>query len=224
MPITLLDAQTALLDYVNRPASEMAAQAKREINNALSWVQRQHEFKYTERLISVLYPANTLTMELTGACEGYPRNWLSFQELATASDTSGQLLELTSYAQIQAERGKFQRRFGSPDAEHSHQEFTSDVHARRVFLSDKGFGLYPTPVADVTLLINLHVILPRLSEDTDTNFLLDFGFDFIIDKALSRMNMFMKEDVHVPVSEEQMAKDFESLIQWDSQIRRSVDG
>ena len=224
MAITFLDAQTALLDYVNRPSSEMATQAKREINNALYWVQRQHEFKYSERLINVLYPAGTLMLELNSACDGIPRNWLSFQELAVQTDVQGQLLELTSYAQVQAERVKFQRNFGNPVAEYSHQEFTTDVHTRRVFLCDKSFGLYPNPSADVYLLINLHVFLPRLVNDTDTNFLLEFGFDFIIDKALSRLNMFMKEDVHVPVSEEQMAKDFESFIQWDSQIRRSTDG
>lgn len=224
MAITFLDAQTALLDYVNRPSSEMATQAKREINNALYWVQRQHEFKYSERLINVLYSANTLLLELASACDGFPRNWLSFQLLANSTDTSGQLLATTSYNQIQQERAEYQKKFGSPNTEHTHQEFTSDVHNSRIFLCDKSFGLYPTPTSDVSLLVNLHVFLPRLVADTDTNFLLELGFDFILDKALSRMNMYLKEDARVPVSEEQMAKDFESLIQWDSQIRRSVDG
>ena len=224
MAITFLDAQTALLDYVNRPSSEMATQAKREINNALYWVQRQHEFKYSERLINVLYPAGTLMLELNGACDGIPRNWLSFQQLAQPTDISGQLLEMTSYNQIQQERGGYQKKFGSPNTEHTHQEYTSDVHGLRVFLCDKSFGLYPNPPANVSLLVNLHVVLPRLVTDTDTTFLLELGFDFIIDKALSRMNMYLKEDARVPVSEEQMAKDFESLVQWDSQIRRSVNG
>lgn len=224
MAITLLDARTALLDYVNRPSSEMASQADREINNALYWVQRQHEFKYTERLIKVVYPANTLQLELTGACEGMPRNWLNLQLLSTVDDNSGLLLSVTSYNEIQQERLAFQRSWNETENPGSFSTFVTDAHQYRAFLTNAAFGLFPIPTVDLNVLVNLHIFLPRLVDDISTNFLLEVGFDFIIDKALSRMNMYMKEDARVPVSEEQMAKDFESLVQWDSQIRRTSNG
>ena len=224
MAITLLDARTALLDYVNRPSSEMASQADREINNALYWVQRQHEFKYTERLIKVVYPANTLQLELTGACEGMPRNWLNLQLLSTVDDNSGLLLSVTSYNEIQQERLAFQRSWNETENPGSFSTFVTDAHQYRAFLTNAAFGLFPIPTVDLNVLVNLHIFLPRLVDDVSTNFLLEVGFDFIIDKALSRMNMYLKEDARVPVSEEQMAKDFESLVQWDSQIRRTSNG
>lgn len=224
MAITLLDARTALLDYVNRPSSEMASQADREINNALYWVQRQHEFKYTERLIKVVYPANTLQLELTGACEGMPRNWLNLQLLSTVDDNTGLLLSVTSYNEIQQERLAFQRSWNETENPGSFSTFVTDAHQYRAFLTNAAFGLFPIPTVDLNVLVNLHIFLPRLVDDVSTNFLLEVGFDFIIDKALSRMNMYLKEDARVPVSEEQMAKDFESLVQWDSQIRRTSNG
>ena len=224
MPITLLDAQNALLDYVNRPSSELAAQAKREINNALYWVQRQHEFKYTERLISVTYPANTLQLELTGACEGTPRNWLNVQLLGKSGATTGTLLSFLSYNDLQQERLTFQKSWNQVDNEACHSTFVNSNHLYKCFLISTALGLYPTPSTDVELLVNMHVFLPRLVEDTDTNFLLEVGFDFVIDLALSRMNMYMKEDARVPVSDSALSKSLEALFQWDSQIRCTPNG
>lgn len=224
MAITLLDARTALLDYVNRPSSEMASQADREINNALYWVQRQHEFKYTERLIAVTYPAGTLQLELTGACEGMPRNWLNAQLLSAAGETSGTLLEFTSYNALQQERLKFQKDWNQVVGETNYSDFVGKNHVYKCFLVNTALGLFPTPPVDVNLLVDLHIFLPRLSDDADTNFLLEVGYDFIIDLALSRMNMYLKEDARVPVSDSAMSKSLEALFQWDSQIRCTPNG
>lgn len=216
--MNFLALQNHILAYIHRPASEMRERVITEINLAKRSIERLHEFKYAERLVRIVYPANTLTLTLTGACEGSLRNLLSAQLLANADATNGQVLKTVTYNSLIQEKLKFE--FGQhPNAERTYAEAINSHSAYKLFLMSNAIGLYPTPTSDVNLLLNLSIWLPDLAEDEDTNFFLEFAEDLMIDKTLDRLSVFLKDDARLSVTKAQIAEGLEALFQWDSQIR-----
>lgn len=230
MANTFVTAYTDLLDYINRPSSELLTQAKREINNALLWLQRKRPFKMTERLIRVTYPANALHINLSAACEGTLRNLLNVSMLATATDTVGKLLEITSYDLLMRERRQWQGdheplpEYQAINDPSTHSNYTDSIHKYRVFqVGENNIGLYPTPTIDVNLVIDLHIWLPELVATTDTNFFFIYAYDVLLLRALSRTNLYLKEDRRISVSQAELAESYEALIEWDASILSPIN-
>lgn len=223
--MNLLQLRTAVLSYINRPASEMSTDVDREINLVLLQLQRLHEFKYCERLVKIVYPANTLQLELTGACEGSPRNFISIQLLTDSAANNGAPLYIKQYNALQQARFKYQRLHTDTNATHnfSYEERVGFVDTYEAFLVSSALGLNPTPTVDVNLLLNLYVWLPNLEDDTDENFFTQLAGDLVIDMTVDRMNYFLKEDERIEISAAKIASSFEALRQWDSQIRLVTD-
>lgn len=226
-----LQAQTDLLDYWNRPSSEMLTQAKREINLALKWLQRKRAFKMTERLIRATIPADSLHVNIADACDGSPRNILSVQRLASVSGTSGRVVKLHSYESIICDRRMYQRLHEPSDAEfetpsdpfgHS-DHITSNEGGILFLLGANNFGIYPTNASDVYLLVHLHVWLPELSADGDTNFFLDYAYDLVLARAMITGNIYFKEDRRLSVTAEVMADEYNALVAWDNSIRAPIE-
>lgn len=226
------DAYTDLLDFMNRPASELLTQAKREVNNALLWLQRKRAFKMTERLIRFTYPANELFIDLTTVCEGSIRNLINCAYLSSIEKTSGIQLAIYSYDAIQRKRRDFQGKFENVDPEYltdpdqvpSHAEFVSRVNRFHLFqVGENKLGLYPTPQQDIALMLNLNIWLPTLVNDSDTNFFFTYGYDVLLMRAMSRSTIYMKEDRRLEVIAADLADAYSALIEWDGQIRDPID-
>lgn len=229
---TYLEAQDELLDWINRPASEMRVRAKSIINQTILWMQRKHQFHFAERLIRVTYPANSFKLDITTACDGRPRDYKNIQLLSQASSNEGLNLYMKSYSSIMMEKFKYQRTsnpvdfdmrdFGSqsmpPVDEAAFSTFITRNHQHFAFFNGSDLGLYPTPQADKLLLINLHVFLDTLSADDDTNFLLENCYDFIILKSLKRMNIFLKTEGRIPIPAEEVQDAWDSILQWDKEV------
>jgi hypothetical protein len=219
------------MDYINRPRVEQLARVKTEINKAQMWIQRKHAFKMTERLVQVLYPASSLMVNVDEACEGSIRNLLSVQQLAQSTDRTGTMLNLESYAGLMKDRKQYQlsrepldRDIWPNSAEPDHTEHVSRVHGYSVFQLGANIGLYPTPSVDVHLLVNLHIWLPELEDDEDTNFLLDYGYDVLHWRALSRLAVYFKDDSRLEPVGALFADAWEALMSWDAAVRPPYDG
>lgn len=228
---TFLQAYTDLLDYANRTSTELGTQAKREINLAINWLQRQREWKFAERLIRVTIPANSLFVNLSEACDGTPRTLLNCVQLESASGTSGKVIDITSYEKVLRERRAYQRAHEPWDSEamplgvsSGHNDFVSQVHGYKAFLvGANNFGLYPTNTTDVYLLINLTVWIDDLVDDSDTNFFLDQGYDLVLDKAFIRFTRYLKEDRRIVATAADLQHGVDSFIAWDSQVRAQLE-
>ncbi len=57
--------------------------------------------------------------------------------------------------------------------------------------------------------------LPRVVKDTDTNFLFDYGFDFLMYRSIYELNFFIKEDERFQVSTRMLQDAWASLTAWD---------
>lgn len=222
------DLYTDVMDSLNRPTTETAvlAACKKRINDTIRLIQRRRAYRKTERLVTVTYPANALTIDLTAVCDGKLRDLISVQMLGESTAKSGVILPYKSYAQLQAARMKYQRLNEPANLNEwqyvteffGHENFTTRVHRYYVFLMNGEVGLYPTPTSDVTLLVFAHTWLPDLSADADTNFLLDWAYDLVHDYSLHRMSVYLKQDNRTPLTKEEFALGLEALDLLDSQM------
>jgi len=231
MSYTFKDVTDSLLDHINRPTSEMLATCQREVNAVLLWMQRKHKFQFTERLVTITYPANTLFIDLVTACEGRPRDFVTAQVLSSDTSVSGRAIAIRRYSEIIARKDKLQR--GRVDMPWGVEDNMTDplistydkdlkVYSdSSLFLSGQRLGYFAQPAQDRFILLNLHIWLPNLVEPTDTNFLLENCFDFIILKSLRRMNILLKEEARTMVTDSELQEGWDSCLQWDSQVMSS---
>ena len=222
--MNLLALRTSVLGFINRPASELGDQVDEAINTVLLRMQRLHKFKFSERLVEVVYPANTLQLELTGACEGTPRDIISIQQLS-GTTKFGSRLKVLTYLDVINRRGTYANHYQADTTESvvTHSTFVNEIRGYDAFLVNNAIGLYPTPTVDVNLLVNLHIWLPELVEDTDENFFSELAHDLVVDMTLERMNIFLKEDDRTEISAKQIAEGWEALKQWDAHVGVSVE-
>jgi hypothetical protein len=231
MPTTFQTTQNDVLDYVNRPSAEMLSQVKREINNTLLLMQRRLKLAMSERLITVEYPANTLMINVAAACDGRPRDIMSVQLLASATDKAGIPLKMRKYNQIVMEAQKYQRRRAPnyPDEAITEDVGTTFAEVMRTytpggmyaFLIADNVGLYPTPSEAKNILIHLHVFLDTLIDDTDTNYLLDNCYDYVLLKTLAKMSVYLKDDLRITVDDKEVAEAWDSVVQWNSEVTQT---
>lgn len=57
---------------------------------------------------------------------------------------------------------------------------------------------------------------------TETNFLLDYCFDFMLFRTIFELNFFLKEDQRVPISAELLASIWENVIKWNATVVGNV--
>lgn len=220
-------AITDLLDYVNRPRAELGPAAARAINNTISLVQRRHRFKMSERLINMTYPAQELSVDMTDAGQGIPRDYMSVAIIRPdAAGVVGIPLVIRNYSELIAQADKYNRtnRADEFKEEAFNEPYQLSTHIQRnrayeAFLVGNRLGLYPTPQNDVNLNVHFHVWLPKLIEDDDTNFLLEFCGDYVFTRALQTLQLSLKVDKRYPVTQAELAELWETISQWDSQIR-----
>jgi len=60
--------------------------------------------------------------------------------------------------------------------------------------------------------------LPRLTRDEHTNFLFDYGFDFLMYRSIYELNFFIKEDERFQVSTRMLDDAWKSLTAWDTTL------
>lgn len=85
----------------------------------------------------------------------------------------------------------------------------------------QGQKIYCTPqppTLPYTLWFEAVKWLPRLVNDLDTNFLLVYGFDFLMYRSIIELNFFIKEDERFQVNAKILDDAWSSFIQWDSSL------
>jgi hypothetical protein len=60
--------------------------------------------------------------------------------------------------------------------------------------------------------------MPRLVKDDDTNFLLEYAFDFLMYRSILELNFFIKEEERFQVTQKMLDESWNSVIAWDSHL------
>lgn len=61
-------------------------------------------------------------------------------------------------------------------------------------------------------------LLPELSLPEDTNFLFDYGYDYLLYRSVHNLNFFLKEDQRFQISASMLSDAWDSLDQWNSEL------
>lgn len=215
-------AYTALMDMVNRPLTDLGVltAAKREINNAVRFLQRNHAFVYSERLVPIVYPSGELFVNL-GTISSLLRDVCSVQQVSANGNLQGKPLKVKSYNQLQSQRMRYDQRNPVPPTDIDiciEEAYRQDMI---VFIAGQALGLYPKPGSAVNLLIHCHVWESSMNSDDDTNFLIEYGFDVVLLIALRKMQLYMKDLSVAAVTKEEAADAVQTLIAWDSQVKET---
>lgn len=229
---TFATAVTRILRTINRPATEtdIVQGVKDAINDAVKQLQRDHAYVYTEGLVQVTYPANTLFIDLGTVCDGKVRDFLSVQQVNTSAGLQGKPLRLITYSQLQTDRrNHYNRHAVDPTQVFSAEQpgqtiedgFREDMTC---FIANQYIGLYPLQTQAKELVINLHTWLPEMVADGDTNFFMDYAYDIVIMLALKNLSYFMKADNRLNIDNAEIAARIATLVTWDSQLRQTPNG
>lgn len=228
MPTTLADVREDVLDYINRPQAESQDRVDRAIRKACKFAQRKHQFVLAEDLIRIVYPANTLVLNVGDVLRGKIRDLISCHMLGSIDATTGKPLRILKYSELSARIRKYQQThiYGNDIESESTQVISELTNLRSnsdytVFLMAGGIGIYPVPTSDVNLLVGIHTWLADLTEDDDTNFLLDFCDDYIVLRSLYSLNTLLKTEGRNQINAVELAEAWETITTWDSQINNS---
>jgi hypothetical protein len=94
-----------------------------------------------------------------------------------------------------------------------------NVDDRPVIIHD-GVKVYHSPAIDGEHDLFFYAVkwMPRLLKEEDTNFLLLYGFDFIMYRAIIEINFFIKEEERFQVNSAMVADAWNSLLAWDASL------
>jgi hypothetical protein len=77
----------------------------------------------------------------------------------------------------------------------------------------------PEPIADpYTLYFHAVRWMPRLARPEHSNFLFDYGFDWLMYRSIVELNFFIKEDERFQVSAKMLDDAWRSLCAWDTSL------
>lgn len=200
--------------YLHRKDVNIDELIKSEINQAVQWALQNYDFLYAEGLTRMTYPAGTLFANLEDACEDDISRLKSVQVLSNIEATSGFVIPIVDYDSIQNERLM---------ADQANQDYTY-IKGNPVvaFLCSNGFGIYPKSTSDTCLLLHYTKKLPRLVEDSDTNFVLEYGREFVLNKVLSNMLTFLARDDRQELITQRRNESWATFTNWDSRIRSTT--
>jgi hypothetical protein len=60
--------------------------------------------------------------------------------------------------------------------------------------------------------------MPRLTRPEHSNFLFDYGFDWLMYRSIVELNFFIKEDERFSVSAKMLDEAWRSLTAWDTSL------
>lgn len=83
--------------------------------------------------------------------------------------------------------------------------------ATKVFASPRPEGAYK-------LWFEAVKWIPPLVNESDTNFLLEYGFDFMLYRSLKELNFYLKEDQRFQINNNLLTEAEMGLLQWDDSL------
>lgn len=176
------------------------------VNNALIYAQRKCDFEWNKGSVKVVCNPTGDVMVGTDVNTGEPtkikRVLKAFGTVAPELGKDQSVPYLSRVSQIADDT--------KPCCASSNVRVIHE--GRRVFIT-------PQPeVKPYDLYFYCVKWMPRLVKDEDTNFLLEYGFDFILYRSILELNFFIKEDERFQVSQAMVGDAWNTVVAWDSSL------
>lgn len=172
------------------------------INNALLYTQRNWDFEWNKGVVSVACDPVGLTTKALDANGAQVKLKRIIKAFGTSEPTGHRDTEIGYYSRGAQIKDDTAIGCGTLKPRVVHE-------GRRVWMTPK-----PTE-EDYTLFFYAVKMLPKLEKDSDTNFLLEYGFDYLMYRSIMELNFFIREDERFPVTAGMVRDAWQSLVNWD---------
>lgn len=222
----------AVADYAQLSLGENQRRIDRCLNMALMLAQQRHPFENNKDFGVGTYPANQFLVDVNALFSANNIKALhSVQLLDTATDTRGVPLPIEPYEQLVERMRRWQGNYIPTLAINDIDQMKAGLMTEFeeylrlqapyiVFTRGKDFGLYPTPTEDKYLLLHYTNFLSDLSADSDSNFLTESGWNWMMLQAVAYLNVGRMDPIKqswIPlVSKNQLDVAWEAITRWDS--------
>lgn len=228
--MTLATFRTLVASYMQRDESTFIYSGMNLLTHAANmarrWAERQRNFELcrtTAQVTNVHYTNGALltTATLKGTAtavlvKAVEKAFLPF------SDGSGEFpIDVITRAKHVEKIQRYYQKQATTTPEDSDPTNYSSTFA----LVRHGDLIYITPsdstaLGSATITVYLDIVkwLPEYSGDSDTDFFLDYCSDFMLLRTVHMLNFLIKEDLRMPVSKDEMAVAWQSVIAWDSSM------
>lgn len=219
---TFKEAYEDVLDVFQRLPTEqgMAVRAKKYVNDAIRWANLSHPFVYSREFANVTYPSNAQSIDLVHFAGNVSLGIITAEQLARPQDFFGRPMKVMTYESL------FNRRLDAWKG----MQFNDEYNKWEELVKDNSFcvingstlSVYPTPQTDITLKVSYIKSLPLLVDDNDTNFILDYCYDFVQAYANYKFALYLKEDERVKMFVETTTEKWEMCKRWNDTIQHST--
>lgn len=184
-------------------------------NNALRTLQRRHTFEVLRTYVEVTFTNSIWTHDiLTDVLQD-----------KQDGDTDITIKSIED-AYLKSDDGSF-----TPMRLHSKEHETDNDLRRgerrglgiknscihRIIRHGRVFTLLPTAEEDKVIRFDVVKMLPKLTADADTNFILEIAPDVMLFSTIRELNAFLRDDERLQFSQRAFEASFLSLVQWDYQ-------
>lgn len=187
------------------------------INNALLFAERKLDLEWSKCEVSV--ECNPKGNILTGALDsnGSLVKVKKILQVLTAPESLLTLPYVSKDWLIRNHSGA-RDNLTPPAFQTKHTEGSSAL-CTAVVHEGPEISLYPQP-STLPYTIPLRVVkyLSPLVNPDDTNYLLEYGYDYITYKSVKNLNFFLKEDQRFAISDSMLNESFQSLDQWNAEL------
>lgn len=219
--MTFNELVTKLLDFYKLPSADYSGVAATSIQSAHLAAQRDHNFFLAQTLTDLVYvdSIDSPGLKVSPLPSG-TKLVLSVEikrEPGVTPAEYGVTLDRIPYAKlIKDRRTQLGQGLTAPGVYDNNPDpkGDSELFPLSYFILEDDIGLYPVPSSSVHLTLHRIKWLPTPTED-DSDFLTEYGWDYLLFKAMTYLNMFLREDIRVPVNNEIMQQKWNSLLQWD---------
>ena len=226
MSYDLQKMRNKVLSFVKRPLDDSSwiEVTNDTINEALRSLQQKiPNFNALETIDNtVVYPANTQTLDLK-TLEGLDINKIiSVQRLYKAGEYTGKPLLVMDYSTLKQNMLNFEQKTAPVTFENeefnSYKSYISDTQGLVVYLLATDLGLYPVPSQDVLLAVHYTRYLPELVDNIDTNVLLENCPEYVFYYCLRQLNMLLSESSRISVSDSLLQEALSDARAWNSSL------
>ena len=231
MATTSATLKATVCAFLNRKAAAFVVDtvdlALQACNNARLYAERMIDFELSAVQATVAVTSPAVGGSLADAKLYGTSTAVSIKKVITAYVTLASDLSQSPVPIKLMSRKSWERRLGR-DVERTIQlQDTSRIQvtsASPLVVVQSGSMLYATPL-DATTLGSTYSIhfsglkwLPAYSAGTETDFLLDNCFDWMMYKCISELNFFLKEDERVSITEAVLEKHWNAVIKWNNEL------
>jgi hypothetical protein len=241
MPKTITTLKKAIAAFTRRSEASFVVDSNdnllQAINNAKDFAQREVDFEFSlvtayKDVPDVTLATSWTSMKLDPAGTDFTVKKIKKARIGIVNGTGTAPIRLMSRAAYLEEQQRLYGIVTSNDARYGGtdtSERLSQIPISCVQIGEN-FFIYPADVDALGALTNLRIYfdaikwIPDFTTGSDTSFLLDYGFDFMLFRSIFELNFLLKEEQRFNVSMTILNSSWDNFRLWNSTfIQNQVD-